>query len=149
MEVTANESTSASTSKSYSLSDSIEMERVQGEEKPLPETPMEAVKHPDIWVFQAITGRLPGTKQYKSIINTLTYIRESKELTYETVITYLKPYWLAWSSRKRLDGRPYDPSSLTWLVEWGLNGNIPPQGITSISNQNQADIIKQIAARTK
>jgi hypothetical protein len=41
---------------------------------------------------------------------------------------YLAPYWLAWSSRKRLDGRPYDPGNLTWLAEWALNGSIPPPG---------------------
>jgi hypothetical protein len=54
------------------------------------------------------------------------FIRKARNLTYETEITYLTPYWLAWSSRKRVDGKPYDPSNLTWLTEWAVNGSIPP-----------------------
>ena len=114
-------------STSTSASDSPEGEGVKGEGKPLPATPSEAAEDPDIIIFLELTGRLPAISQYQAVIDTLRYIRKKRSLTYETAITVLKPYWLAWSNRRRRDGSPYDPSNLTWLTEWALNEAIPPE----------------------
>ena len=43
----------------------------------------------------------------------------------QVLTAYLAPFWLAWSGRKRLDRRPYDPGNITWLTEWALNGTVP------------------------
>jgi len=43
----------------------------------------------------------------------------------QVLTAYLAPFWLAWSGRKRLDGRPYDPGNITWLTEWALNRTVP------------------------
>jgi hypothetical protein len=100
----------------------------QEEPPPLPTTPAEAMVHPDVRVYTAVTGRIPGLSQYQTVIETVRFLRARQKLDDAALRTYLAPYWLAWSSRKRLDGRPYDPGNLTWLTEWALNGSIPLQG---------------------
>jgi hypothetical protein len=55
-------------------------------------------------------------------------MRAHKQLDEAALTVYLTPFWLAWSTRKRQDGRPYDPGNITWLTEWALNGTIPPGG---------------------
>jgi hypothetical protein len=84
--------------------------------------------HPDVCVYTAVTGRIPGLSQYQTVIETVRFLRARQKLEDAALRTYLAPYWLAWSSRKRLDGRPYDPGNITWLTEWALNGSIPLQG---------------------
>ena len=121
----------AGSSTSTSLSDSVEEEGVQGEEEPLsvPHSPVEAMLHPDVRVYAAVTGgRIPGLSQYRAVIEAVRFLRKKQGMDDQALAVWLKPYWLAWSSRKRLDGRPYDPGNITWLVEWALNGSIPPQG---------------------
>jgi hypothetical protein len=84
---------------------------------------------PDIQVFEAVTGgRIPGISQYGAVIEAVRLLREREKLEEAELRETLIPYWLAWSSRKRQDGRPYDPGNITWLVEWALNGSIPWQG---------------------
>ena len=115
---------------STSASDSVR-EGVTGEGEALvvPSSPVEAMLHPDVRVFSAVTGgRIPGLSQYRAVIEAVRYLRKVKGLDDQALAAWLKPYWLAWSGRKRLDGRPYDPSNLTWLTEWALNGSVPPQG---------------------
>jgi hypothetical protein len=90
-----------------------------------PTTPVEAMRHPDIALFQQISGRLPGADYYQTVIETMRYLRAQKG---EGTVEYLRRFWLAWSGRRRKsDGKPYDPGSLTWLTEWALNGTIPPE----------------------
>ena len=92
-----------------------------------PDSPAQAMQHPDVQVFASVTGgRIPGLAQYWAVIETVRCLRERHCLQDPALVGWLKPYWLAWSTRKRLDGRPYDPSSLTWLTEWALNNSIPP-----------------------
>jgi hypothetical protein len=96
---------------------------------PLPDSPAEAMLHPDVRVYSAVTGgRIPGLSQYRQVIEAVRFVRAREELSDGALAAWLKPYWLAWTSRKRLDGRPYDPANLTWLTEWALNGTIPPPG---------------------
>ena len=121
----------AEDSTSTSPSESLEEEGVQGEEEPraLPESPVEAMLHPDVRVFASVTGgRIPGLAQYRSVIEAVRFLRAREKLDDRALAAWLKPYWLAWSSRKRLDGRPYDPGNVTWLTEWALNGAVPAQG---------------------
>jgi hypothetical protein len=83
----------------------------------------------DMRRFEAVTGgKVPGLSQYKNVIEAMRFLRAREKLEDPALRAYLAPYWLAWSSRKRLDGRPYDPGNLTWLTEWALNGSIPPSG---------------------
>jgi hypothetical protein len=82
--------------------------------------------HPDVRVFAAVTGgRIPGLTQYRAVIDAVRFLRGRKRMDDQALAVYLAPYWLAWSSRKRLDGRPYDPGNITWLTEWALNGTVP------------------------
>ena len=118
-------------STSISPSESLEEEGVQGEKEPLdlPRSPAEALQHPDVRVFAAVTGgRIPGISQYQAVIEAVRLLRRREKLRDPELREYLKPFWLAWSSRKRRDGRPYDPENITWLTEWALNGSIPSQG---------------------
>ena len=91
----------------------------------MPTTPVEAMRHPDIRLYQQVCGRVPGAGHYRVVIETVRYVRAAKA---EEAADYLRPFWLAWSGRRRKsDGKPYDPGSLTWLTEWALNGQIPPE----------------------
>ena len=91
----------------------------------LPTTPIEAMRHPAIQLFQQVCGRIPGVKEYEVVIETMHHFRKHKG---EQAVEYLRPFWLAWSSRRRRsDGKLYDPGSLTWLTEWALNGTVPPE----------------------
>lgn len=137
--VTAEESSSTSYSDSNSLIDSAE----------IPNSPAEAARQVDIIVFHETTGRIPGISQYKTVIDTIRFLRDKRSLTYETAITYLTPYWLAWSSRKRIDGKPYDPSNLTWLTEWAINGSIPTQKAQTAENELPSMYDAQEAKRRK
>ena len=98
-----------------------------GEEtRRLPRTPGEAMDDPDVQVFEAVTGgRIPGISQYGAVIEAVRLLRRREKLEEAELREYLRPYWLAWSGRKRQDGRPYDPGNITWLVEWALNGSVP------------------------
>ena len=87
------------------------------------------MERPDVRVFTAVTGgRIPGMAQYQAVIEAVRLLRRREKLRDPELREYLKPFWLAWSSRKRRDGRPYDPENITWLTEWALNGSIPSQG---------------------
>ena len=95
----------------------------------LPDTPAQAQAHPDIRLYVAVTGgRLPGRPQYQAVIDSIRFLRARHQLDDAALQAWLAPYWIAWSTRKRLDGRPYDPGNLTWLTEWALNRSIPPSG---------------------
>jgi hypothetical protein len=127
----SNGEVAAGSSTSTSDSVSLEEEGVQGEEEPraLPVSPVEAMLHPDVRVFAAVTGgRIPGLSQYRSVIDAVRFLRAREKVDDARLGVYLAPYWLAWSSRKRQDGRPYDPGNISWLTEWALNGSIPPPG---------------------
>ena len=114
----------ASTSTSHS-----ESFKEQVETMVLPRSPAEALLHPDVQVFVALTGgRIPGLSQYQTVIETVRLLRQRAKLGEAELRAYLAPFWLAWSSRKRLDGRPYDRGNITLLAEWALNGSIPPAG---------------------
>ena len=94
----------------------------------IPETPAEAASDPIIGLFEQVTGRLPGVSQYKTVIETILFVRTNKTGPLQSVVDYLKPYWLAWSGRKSQAGKPYSLSNLTWLTEWAVNASIPPIG---------------------
>jgi hypothetical protein len=96
----------------------------EGVEARTPSTPLEALQHPMLLIFQQACGRVPGTRDYAVVIDLMRHFhKEHAEKTAE----FLRPFWLAWSSRRRSsDGNPYDPASLTWLSEWAMNGHIPP-----------------------
>jgi hypothetical protein len=95
------------------------------EQARMPSTPVEAMRHPDILLYHEVCGRIPGAGQYAVVIETIRYFRAAKA---EKAVEYLRPFWLAWfGRRRRSDGKPYDPGSVTWLTEWALNGSIPPE----------------------
>ena len=117
------EKESSSPSSSPSLSYSSSEGEGAGEGTWIPTTPKEAATHPDIMVYQQVTGRFPGDRDYARIIDTVQYLREKHG---EAVIDFLKPYWTAWSTRKvKSTGKAYNPASLVWLGEWAMTGDIP------------------------
>lgn len=93
-----------------------------GEGDPIPQTPAQALQHPDIQAYQSICGRIPGVRDYAIVIETIRLLRAKHG---EKLVETVKPYWLAWSSRRTKNGQPYDPASLVWLGEWAVNGQIP------------------------
>ena len=103
----------------------------------LPTTPSEALRDPHILLFQEVCGRIPGTRDYKVVIEMM---RHFSKLEGQQAVDYLRPFWLAWSTRRRrFDGKPYDPGALTWLTEWAVNGSIPPEygGLDGRQQQGQ------------
>jgi hypothetical protein len=98
-------------------------------EEVMPRTPREAMAHPDVQVFTAVTGgRIPGMAQYQTVIEAVRLLRTREKLEEDKLLEYLTPYWQAWSGRRGRNGRPYDPGNIAWLTEWALNGMIPLQG---------------------
>ncbi|HSR20091.1 MAG TPA: hypothetical protein VLL49_04180 [Anaerolineales bacterium] len=91
----------------------------------LPTAAREAPQSPEIQIFRAVCGRVPGAHDYAAVIES---IRHVCTLQGEHTLEYLAPFWQAWSSRRRRDGRPYHPASLAWLTEWAVNGSIPAAG---------------------
>jgi hypothetical protein len=98
-----------------------------GENLPImPSSPAEAMLHPDVRVFSAVTGgRIPGLSQYRAVVDAVRILRQKKQLDDRALVAYLAPYWLTWSGRKRQDGQPYEPGNISWLTDWALNGTIP------------------------
>jgi len=166
----------SSTSTSESYSDSVSSEEwVQGEEsrtaprvpaessepplengrggeepRAVPSSPVEAMLHPDVRIYTAVTGgRTPGLSQYRTVIETMRFLRGREKLDDQGLRAYLTPYWLAWSGRKRQDGRPYDPANISWLTEWALNGSVPPNGKKEVAAKSDADAIREVARRVK
>jgi len=92
-------------------------------------------------------GRIPGLSQYRPVIETVRLLRLRQKLDDAALRTYLLPYWRAWSSRRRQDGRLYDPGNITWLTEWALNESIPPVPKASAPAQDRAEVIRQVAGR--
>ena len=120
-----------SSSSSVSQSVSLGVRGVGEGETPLPLNPLQASQHPDIMEYEHVTGRIPGVREYKIVIDTIRFLRQRHgPKLYEKVT----PYWLAWVSRKARDGRPYDPASLVWLTEWAVNETIPPVGKGQVQN---------------
>ena len=135
----------SSSSSSISSSDSREGGGT-GEETQIPETPRQAAEHPDIQVYEQISGRFPGERDYRVIIETMQYLREKHG---PSLTDYLAPYWTAWSTRKTKDKRPYSKSSLVWLCEWAMQGEIPrANGHEPQSGEllDRASIIKKVSA---
>jgi len=139
---------SSSTSESDSRSYSAE-EGGQGEEPP--RTPVEAMVHPDARVYTVVTGgRIPGLSQYTHVIEAVCFLRKKLSMDDRALAENLKPFWLVWSSRKRQDGRSYDPGNITWLTEWALNGTSPPEYPSQgASKQDQAEVIRCVARGRK
>jgi len=113
--------TSLSVSVSVSSSVSEEGGGAGEETNWIPETPKQAASHPDIKLYEQITGRFPGDRDYETIITTLQHLRKS----HPDLQDYLSPFWTAWSSRKTKDNKPYSRSSLVWLGEWAMQGEVP------------------------
>jgi len=141
---------SSSSSTSNSLSNSEEGEGTGEGTIWIPDTVREAKQHPDIQLFEKVTGWFPGSNQYKTIVETFDYLREKHgpDLT-----DYLKPYWLAWSTRKTAQGKPYSKNSAVWYSEWAVSGNVPnANGHEPHSGETQADkqaIIRKVAQNAK
>jgi len=115
-------SSSISIYSSISSSSSEEGEGTGEETNWIPETPAEAKQHPHIQTYELICGRFPGEREYKTIVETIQYLREKHG---DKLVDFLKPYWTAWSTRRTKDNVPYSAKSLVWLCEWSMQGEIP------------------------
>lgn len=140
-----NDSPSTSSSDSDSNSKVLEGGGVgEGTQIPIPENPKQAMEHPDIQVFQQASGRIPGQRDYKAVIETIQFLRQKHG---DELVEYLKPFWLAWSTRKTTGGKLYEPSSLVWLCEWAVNGEIPnaSKNGNGSTGQSNEDVIRKVA----
>lgn len=107
-----------------------------------PETPKQAASHPDIMAYQRICGGFPGERDYAKIIETIQFLRGKYGDKLEET---LKPYWLAWSTRRNKDGKPYSPHSLVWLCEWAMQGDVPRANGHEPKRTHNKDIIRKAA----
>ena len=116
----------------------------------IPETPKQAAEHPDIQLFEQVTnGRFPGQRDYATVIETVRFLR-GRHGDGEKLVDYLKPYWLAWSTRKTKDGRAYQQNSMVWLCEWAVNEQIPrANGDEPTPGNSTQEIIKKVAQNAK
>lgn len=94
---------------------------------PIPETIFDAEQQPYIKLYQKITGIFPGNGQYEEIIQAIHYIRHAKKVGTENLEQYLAPFFLAWRSRRTTGGVNYNKKNTAWLIDWALNGEIPPR----------------------
>lgn len=116
----------------------------------VPTTQKEAAQHPDIQLFQDITGWFPGQANWEPIVHVFAELRKhGKDLR-----TYLPEYWLAWSSRTGKNGKPYSKNSAVWYAEWAMSGKIPsanghePQlGEQAKQTAKRSDVIRKVAGR--
>lgn len=109
----------------------------------LPETPKQAGDHPDIQVYVRVSGRFPGIRDYKGIIETVQCLREKHG---DNLEQFLKPYWLAWSTRLTKDKKPYNAASLVWLYEWAMQEQIPiANGHEPKFREDRQAIIRKVA----
>jgi len=68
---------------------------------------------PDVrGIYGCDRWKIPGLSQYRTVIETVRLLRARERMDDAALRIYLGPYWLAWSSRKRLDGRPYDQGNI-------------------------------------
>jgi len=76
-----------------------------------------------IQVFAAVTGMMafPSRSKDQDIERICMVI---KERGVDGAISYLKPFFQDWVSRKRKDGRFYSRLNSTWL-DWAIAGEIP------------------------
>jgi hypothetical protein len=117
--------TTAESPAAASFNEVGEKQELEGSELPLPTTPAEAMHHPAIQLFQQVCDCIPGARDYQVVIETMRHFHSQHG---KRTAEYLRPFWLAWSSRRRrTDGKSYDPGSLIWLTEWAINGSIPSQ----------------------
>ena len=104
-----------------------------GGETKVPETMKEAAAHPDIRLFQIVTGGVlqngriiggvfPGERHYRPIIEVMQRLRKKHGAG---LADYLAPFWVTWSTRKTKDKRLYSKTNPTWLLEWAFQDEIP------------------------
>jgi hypothetical protein len=118
-----------------------------GEETKIPDSPAQAMQHSDIQAFKSICGRIPGTRDYAVVIETIRLLRKAHG---DKLAEAIKPYWLAWSTRtNKQTGKPYDPASLVWLCEWAVNGQIPTNGNGAGASAKPAIDEKSVQRTTK
>lgn len=141
------------TSSSISISSSISSSSSEegggtGEGTKLPTTQREANEHPDIKLFEAITGWFPGSGNWQSIIEVFAILRNRGLNLRE----YLPEYWQAWSTRTGKGGKPYSKNSPVWYAEWAMSGKIPSanghepkMGKQSKQETKRSDVIRKVA----
>ncbi len=88
----------------------------------LPATVKEAKLHPDIQIFTQITGMIPGQSDWNTVIETMQYFTSEKG---HEIVSYLTPFWIAWSTRKTKGGKLYEKTNTAWLTDWAISGEIP------------------------
>lgn len=112
----------------------------------MPTTPKQAKEHPDIQAYERVSGQFPGVRNYGVIVETIQFLRKQYGANLEE---FLMPYWAAWSTRRTKDGRKYSPSSLVWLCEWAMQGEIPSANghEPQIKGGKRSDVIRKVAQR--
>lgn len=77
--------------------------------------------------FSRVTGMpaIPASEA-EAVITALDAIWGDKGGTAESVAEYLRPYYEAWTSRRRKDGKYYSRTNCKWLTDWAVSGEIPP-----------------------
>lgn len=98
---------------------------------PIPKSPKEADGHPLLKLFREATDFMPGSKEYKLVIDTFLLLKSDYE-TLDELSLDIKKYSTAWTSRKTKAGKHYPINNLVWFYEWFLNNLIPDYNDGSI-----------------
>ena len=106
---------------------------------PIPESPLDADKHPLIALFKQGCDYTPASKEYKNVIDTFGVLKNRYQ-TFQELIDDIKRFSIAWTSRKTKAGKQYPISNLVWFYEWLLNNDIPVYSNGSIPGSNKKTI---------
>ena len=112
----------------------------------MPSSPVEAMLHPDVRIFAAVTGgRIPGLAQYRTVIETVRFLRGREKLADQALARFLAPYRLVWSGRRRQDGRLYEPGNISGLTGWAVNNHVPPNAQLTGAGGKEAELARSNA----
>jgi hypothetical protein len=86
-------------------------------------------------IFYAVTTFYPSKQDADLTRKSILAIAERHKIEVvpknkEKIAEVLRPYYLAWCKRKGRNGNNYSKTSIVWLTEWAMVGEIPPEAKT-------------------
>lgn len=97
------------------------------EEKKKPSSPTPNLYSGDdfvIKVFSQVTGMTSIPRNDERAYIAIEGLR-TKYPTIDGMVTYLRPFYDSWITRRGKDGRFFSKTNLAWLTDWAVGGEIP------------------------
>lgn len=77
-----------------------------------------------IQVFSRVTGMTSIPRNDPAAYVAIDGLR-TKYTTLDSMVTYLRPFYDSWITRRGKDGRFFSKTNLAWLTDWAVGGEIP------------------------